>query len=103
MEFVSVRELSSHTSKIIRSAKPTIIVNHSKPAAVLIPWADFINSASPELEKAVRWAAIDSLSSKVQKELTEKGITEQEVVDDFAAFRETHRRRQRPKSGDDGQ
>ena len=87
MEFVNVRELKAHASELIRQKEPVIVLRGSRPAGVFIPWEAIC------LEDEVRRTAQKALLDKMMEERREKWKTEEEVQEDFAAFRNRCRRR----------
>lgn len=89
MEFVTVRDFKTNASRLIRQNETVLVFRNGKPAGVFIPWDDI------KVEDEVRRAALKALTAKLDKERAEKGITEEEVLEDFANFRENRRRRQR--------
>lgn len=95
MEFVTVREFKTNATKLMRQSEAVMVFRNGKPAGVFIPWDDI------NVEDEVKRAALKSLTSKLSSERAEKGITEKEVLDDFADFREIRRRRQRDPLGAD--
>lgn len=56
-----------------------------RPAGVFIPWENI------NIEDEVRRAALKALTAELAKEREEKGITEEEVLEDFASFRKSRR------------
>ncbi|MBE3588675.1 MAG: hypothetical protein IMW93_09015 [Thermoanaerobacteraceae bacterium] len=95
MEFASVREFKTHASEFIRRKEAVMVFRNGKPAGVFIPWEDI------NVEDEVRRAALKTLTAKLARERVEKGITEEEVLEDFAAFRKNRRGRQRGAVGVD--
>lgn len=89
MEFVTVRDFKTNASKLMRQNEAVMIFRNGKPAGVFIPWDDI------DIEDDVRRTALKALTAKLASERAEKGITEEEVLKDFAAFKENRRRRQR--------
>lgn len=87
MEFVSVRDFKAHTSEFIRKKEAVVVFRGSKPAGIFIPWEDI------SLDDEVRRAALKALAERIAGEREKKGITEEEVLEDFAAFRKDRRRR----------
>ena len=87
MEFVTVREFKTNATKLMRQGEAIMVFRSGKPAGVFIPWDDI------NVEDEVRRAPLKSLASKLAAERAERGITEEEVLEDFAAFRENRRRR----------
>ncbi len=95
MEFASVREFKTHASEFIRKKEAVMVFRSGKPAGVFIPWEDI------NVEDEVRRAALKALTAKIAGERVEKGITEEEVLEDFATFRNDRRRRERGAFGAD--
>ena len=95
MEFASVREFKTHASEFIRRKEAVMVFRSGKPAGVFIPWEDI------NVDDEVRRAALKALVAKVARERQEKGITEEEVLEDFATFRKDRRGRERGAFGAD--
>jgi PHD/YefM family antitoxin component YafN of YafNO toxin-antitoxin module len=89
MEFASVREFKTHVSEFIRKKEAVMVFRSGKPAGVFVPWEDL------NIEDDVRRAALKALAAKIAKEREKKGITEEEVLEDFATFRKDRRGRER--------
>ncbi|HOV42893.1 MAG TPA: hypothetical protein PLE01_03120 [Syntrophothermus lipocalidus] len=87
MEFVSVRDFKARTSEFMRKKEAVMVFRGSKPAGIFIPWEDI------SLEDEVRRAALKALAERIAGEREKKGITEKEVLEDFAAFRKERRGR----------
>jgi len=95
MEFIGVREFKTRTSEFIRKKEAVMVFRSGKPAGVFIPWEDI------NVEDEVRRATLKALTTKVARERVEKGITEEEVLEDFATFRKDRHRRERGAFGAD--
>ncbi len=95
MEFASVREFKTRTSEFIRRKEAVMVFRSGKPAGVFIPWEEI------NVEDEVRRAALKALAARIAQERAEKGITEEEVLTDFATFRKNRRGRQRNPFGVD--
>lgn len=88
MKLVSVREFRDHATRLMRERELVLVLRDGAPAGFFVPF----DQAS--LDDDVRKTALDALAESIRKEREGKGITEQEVLDDFAAYREnTFRRR----------
>ncbi|RJQ24798.1 MAG: type II toxin-antitoxin system Phd/YefM family antitoxin [Peptococcaceae bacterium] len=85
MEFVTVREFKTHASELMHRKEPVVVFRNSKPAGVFIPWDDI------NIGDELRRAALKALTAKLAKERSEKGVTEGEVLEDFASFRKSRR------------
>lgn len=80
MEIASIREFKARASEFIRLRKPVLVLRGGRPAGVFVPWEDI------EAEDEVRRAALRALAEKIAGERARKGIKEEEVREDFAAF-----------------
>lgn len=90
MEFVSVRDFKANASKLMKTGKPVVVMRNSKPAGMFIPWEDL---RTDDLNEEIRRAALLSVTEKIAAEREAMKLTEEEVLDDFAAFRRDRRRR----------
>lgn len=72
-----------------------MVFRNGKPAGVFVPWDDI------NIEDEVRRADLKALTSRLTRERSEKRITEEEVLEEFAAFKDNRRRRQRNPVGSD--
>lgn len=89
MEFVTVRDFKANASKLMRQKEAAMVFRNGKPAGVFVPWDDI------NVEDEVRRAALKALTSRLARERSERGITEEEVLEEFATFKDNRRRRQR--------
>lgn len=87
MEYVSIRDFKTNATKLLRQEKPIIVFRSGKPAGVFIPWKDL------SIDDEIRQAALEALTARIGQEREAKGITEEEVLDHFAAYRKDHRGR----------
>jgi len=87
VEFANVRDLKARASEFIRKKEPVMVFRGSKLAGIFIPWEDI------NIEDEVRKAVLKALAEKIAGEREEKGITEEEVLEDFEAFRKGRHRR----------
>lgn len=87
MKLVSVREFRDHATRLMRGRELVLVMRDGTPAGFFIP----LDHAS--LDDDVRKTALDALAASIREEREAKGVTEQEVLDDFAAHRQNARRR----------
>lgn len=85
MKTVNIRQAKANLSRYIDDKSTFIIMNGSKPAALMVPWAEIEDNE--KIEEQFKWAAIESLATKIALERTEKGISEEEILNDFEEFR----------------
>jgi hypothetical protein len=81
MKVVSVRDFRDKASEMFRSEDVILVTRDGAPAGFFLPWE------TPELPVEVRREVFERLSEQIGAKLEAGGVTEQEVLDDFAADR----------------
>jgi hypothetical protein len=81
MKVVTVRDFRDHATEMFRSDDVILVTREGTPAGFFLPWG------TPELPVEVRREVFLRLSEQVGEQLADKGISEAEVLDDFAASR----------------
>jgi hypothetical protein len=81
MKVVSVRDFRDRASEMFRSEDVILVTRDGAPAGFFLPWD------SPDLPVEVRREVFLRLSEEIGQKLAEKGVSEREVLDDFAASR----------------
>lgn len=81
MKVVSVRDFRDRASEMFRSDDVILVTRDGAPAGFFLPWD------TPELPLEVRREVFLRLSKQIGAELDAKGVSEQEVLSDFAASR----------------
>ncbi len=81
MKVVSVRDFRDKASEMFRSEDVILVTRDGAPAGFFLPWE------TPELPVEVRREVFQRLSEQIGAKLEADGVTEQEVLDDFAADR----------------
>jgi hypothetical protein len=81
MKVVSVRDFRDRASEMFRSEDVILVTRDGAPAGFFLPWD------TPDLPVEVRREVFLRLSEQLGTELETKGVSEQEVLDDFAASR----------------
>jgi hypothetical protein len=81
MRVVSVRDFRDRASEMFRSDDVILVTRDGAPAGFYLPWD------TPELPVEVRREVFLRLSEQIGAQLEAGGVSEQEVVDDFAAGR----------------
>jgi hypothetical protein len=81
MKVVTVRDFRDHASEMFRSDDVILVTREGAPAGFFLPWD------TPELPVEVRREVFLRLSEQVGAQLSEKGVSESEITDDFAAER----------------
>lgn len=87
MELLSVRDFKSRVTRLIREKKVVLVLKRGRPVGYFVPWDEAC--AGEPLKKA----ALETLMTALAKEREVKGISEEEVMADFDAFRKARRRR----------
>lgn len=82
MKMVSVREFRDHATEHFRSEEPIIVMRGSKPAGVFLPWDE---SMLPVQD--IQRLLYAHLANQMQEHMTIVGVTEEEVLADFEAYR----------------
>jgi len=81
MKVVSVRDFRDRASEMFRSEDVILVTRDGAPAGFFLPWE------TPELPVEVRREVFLRLSAQIGTELQADGVSEHEVLDDFAADR----------------
>jgi hypothetical protein len=81
MKVVTVRDFRDHATEMFRSDDVILVTREGTPAGFFLPWD------TPELPVEVRREVFLRLSEQIGAELKAKGISEPEVLGDFAASR----------------
>jgi len=81
MKVVTVRDFRDHATEMFRSDDVILVTREGTPAGFFLPWD------TPELPVEVRREVFLRLSEQVGEQLADEGISEAEVLDDFAASR----------------
>jgi hypothetical protein len=81
MKVVTVRDFRDRATEMFRSDDVILVTREGTPAGFFLPWD------TPELPVEVRREVFLRLSEQVGEQLASKGVSEPEVLDDFAASR----------------
>lgn len=81
MKVVTVRDFRDRASEMFRADDVILVTRDGAPAGFFLPWD------TPELPVEVRREVFLRLSEQIGTQLAEQNVSEQEVVDDFAASR----------------
>ena len=81
MKVVTVRDFRDRASEMFRSEDVILVTRDGVPAGFFLPWD------SPEVPVEVRREVFLRLSEQIGAQLDAKGVSEQEVLEDFAASR----------------
>ncbi len=81
MKVVTVRDFFDHATEICRSADVMLVTADDAPVGFFLSWN------TPELPVEVRREVFTRLSGQIGAQLDAKGVSESEVLDDFAVAR----------------
>jgi hypothetical protein len=81
MKVVTVRDFRDHATEMFRSDDVILVTREGSPAGFFLPWD------TPQLPVEVRREVFLRLAEQIGGQLAAKNVTEQEVLDDFAADR----------------
>ena len=81
MKVVTVRDFRDHATEMFRSEDVILVTRDGAPAGFFLPWD------TPELPVEVRREVFLRLSAQIGAQLEDKGVSESEVLGDFAASR----------------
>jgi hypothetical protein len=81
MKVVSVRDFRDRASEMFRSEDVILVTRDGAPAGFFLPWD------TPDLPVEVRREVFLRLSEQIGADLEAKGVSEREVLGDFAASR----------------
>jgi prevent-host-death family protein len=87
MKTTSIRDFRSRIAELIDSDEPVLVTRHGKNAAVLYPLHD-----PKKIPLEIRRKLFLEMSKSIGKELDAKGVTDEEIERDFAAFKKRRRR-----------
>ena len=87
MKTTSIRDFRSRIAELIDSDEPVLVTRHGKNAAVLYPLHD-----PKKIPVEIRRKLFLEMSKSIGKELDARGVTDEEIERDFAAFKKRRRR-----------
>jgi hypothetical protein len=78
---VTVRDFRDHATELLRSDDVVLVTRDGLPAGFFVPWS------ATDLPDEVRREVYRRLSDLVRQDREGKGVTEEEIQGDFAAWR----------------
>ncbi len=81
MKVVTVRDFRDHASEMFRSDDVILVTRAGAPAGFFLPWD------TPELPVELRREVFLRLGEQIGRQLDAQGVSEREVLEDFAASR----------------
>ena len=85
MKISSVREFREHATGLLRSKDPILVTHRGRLAGVFFPWPDA--TMPVELKRDV----FSVLSEQVRRQLSKRGLPEDEVLTGFESWRKNKR------------
>lgn len=87
MRVVTVRDFRDRATEMFRSEDVILVTRDGKPAGFFVPWD------KPDLPVELRRELFAELGDAIRAEREAAGVTEEEILADFAAWRAARRRR----------
>ena len=87
MKVVTVRDFRDHATEMFRSEDVVLVTRDGKPAGFFIPWEQ------PEVPVELKRELFAHLTDRIGGQLDAAGVTEDEILADFAEWRASRRRR----------
>ena len=87
MKTTTIRDFRSRIAELIDSDEPVLVTRNGKNAAVLYPLRD-----PKKLPIEIRRKLFLDMTADIAKQLRTKGVTEDEIERDFAAYQKRRRR-----------
>lgn len=85
MKVVTVRDFRDHASEMFRSEEVVLVTRDGKPAGFYVPWD------KPDLPIDLKRELFTQLTDRIGAEREAAGVTEEEVLADFAEWRGARR------------
>jgi len=87
MKTTSIRDFRSHLAELIEGDEPVLVTRHGKQAAVVYPLHD-----PKKVPVEIRRKLFLDIAKEVGRQLDARGVTDEEIERDFAAFKKRRRR-----------
>jgi len=85
MRISTVREFRDHATGLLRSTDPVLVTRRGRLAGIFLPWKE--NSLPIDLRREL----FSMLTSAVARQIKLKGLTEEDILQDFARWRKGRR------------
>jgi len=85
MKISTVREFRDNATGLLRSKSPILVTRRGRLAGVFFPWPEA--TLPMEFKKEL----FSVLSSEVSRQVKKRGLTEEEILTDFASWRKQRR------------
>ena len=87
MKTTSIRDFRSRMAELLDGDEPVLVTRHGKQAAVLYPLHDPKN-----IPIEIRRKLFLDITDEIGKQLDARGVNDEEIERDFAAFKKRRRR-----------
>ena len=85
MRTVTVQEFHDHAAKWLRGKEPIVVTRYGKePLGIYYP------AGTKDAPKEIRWAIFEAVTQDLGEHLKRKGVSEDDLVKDFAEWRKGH-------------
>ena len=85
MKIVTLRDFRDRATEMMRSPEIVLVTRDGRPAGFFVPWD------RPDIPDHLRKGLYAELAERAHDHLHEKGVTEEEILADFAAARRSRR------------
>lgn len=89
MKISSVREFRDHATGFLRSKDPILVTRRGRLAGVFFPWPE--GTMPIELKREL----FSVLSASVRRQIEKRGLSEDEILEDFDSWRKSRRETRR--------
>jgi hypothetical protein len=86
VKVVTVRDFRDHATEMFRSQDVVLVTRDGKPAGFFIPWDQ------PDVPIEVKRELFTQLTDRIGVQLDAAGVTEEEILADFAQWRASRHR-----------
>jgi hypothetical protein len=86
MRIASVKEFKDQVTEFLKGRDPVMVLRHGKLAGILFPHV--AETIPLEFKKEL----FKTVTDRLKRSLRDKGVTEEEVLQDFARFRKASRK-----------
>lgn len=76
-----MRDFKAGVSRFIREKKNVLVLRNGRPVGFFVPWNQSV------ADDHIRRATLEVLGEQLRRERESRGISEEEVMADFEAFR----------------
>ena len=81
VKVVTVRDFRDRAAEVLRSTDLVLVTRDGTPAGFYVPWD------AAELPDELRREVLRELAARVRRDVDVAGVSEREILDDFAALR----------------